>query len=344
MPLNHSSEFWGVHCLNSTVCPQALAPLRGNKKGKSKATILNLICHQLFSIRRKYSGIYCTSHRKRNERIYCSGFSSLSRQIMSVSKQSSVPVGVFFFFGEECRKYSPQGESVGGKSLPCIWMPRGCKTGRKQLSRAGGRCFPDPSKPTCPRTLWFQQCRVSPCSPEQLTGSAPALLQLSQFPGFKREIQNTPSPPPPSAQCSWAGKGQAGHSSSAQTEPSSQGEAEKSRSGQLALLHMRSKFCILKNEGQLCPSYFNKNSRVIKIMIKWETRNIHSWRGASFRSNKAPPLVFLCISATWTHSNPSSGSMKMLISFPSKNHRRLSKKPKIIKIQEWKPLRKLKGF
>lgn len=149
--------------------------------------------------------------------------------------------------------------------------------------------------------LWFQQCRASPCSlcqpsTEYLTGSAPDLLQLSQFPKFKKEIQNIPSPPSTKSSVLLKGEGPGWTESCSDLTQLFRVKKEKSRNGQLAILNKRSKFPI-----QLCPLYFNNYSRIIKIMINVGDKEYsHSRRGAFFRSNKPPPLVFLCISATCT--------------------------------------------
>lgn len=134
-------------------------------------------------------------------------------------------------------------------------MPPSCKTGRKQLSRIGGRCFPDLPKPQ--DFVWFQQCRVSPLQPmpafpEQLTGSAPALPQLSHLPEFKKEIQNTPfSPLHQVLSAPELGRARLDTVLLLSFNPAVQGEEEKSRNDQLAILNKRSKFPL-----QLCPSYF----------------------------------------------------------------------------------------
>lgn len=120
---------------------------------------------------------------------------------LSVSKQSSISVWLFFFLF----KIKNVGNILFKEKVLVEKPPHAfkCLQALRQEGSTWAGLVADASQ-TClsPAALglWFQQCRASPCSlcqpsTEYLTGSAPDLLQLPQFPKFKKEIQNIPSPP-----------------------------------------------------------------------------------------------------------------------------------------------------
>lgn len=100
------------------------------------------------------------------------------------------------------------------------------------------------------------------------------LLLCCSYPSFqnsKRKSKTLHLPPPPSPQSSWTGRGQAATALLLWFNPALRVKKKSQEMASWPVL-IRSKFCILENEQQLCPSHFSNHSRVIKIMIKWETR------------------------------------------------------------------------
>lgn len=153
------------------------------------------------------------------------------------------------------------------------------------------------------------------------------LLLCCSYPSFqdsKRKSKTFHLPPPPSPSAPGLGRARLDTALLLRFTPDAQGEEEKSRNGQMAILNMWSKFCI-----QLCPSYFNNHSRVIKIMIKWETRTIHT-------AGKVPPsgatrhhLWYFCVFLPLVHILvPVKGLWGCLFPSPPRTIEDLAKNPK----------------
>lgn len=206
-------------------------------------------------------------------------------------------------------------------------MPPSSKTGRKHLSRIYGRCFPGLSKPTCPRTVvWFRRCRVSPTAAHASlpqSSSQDQHVLCYRYPSFQNS-KHSISPLHQVLSALALGRARLNTVLLLRFNPAVQREEEKSRNGQLAILNWRNKFPV-----QLCPSYFNNHSSIVKKMINRETRNSHTAGEVLPLGATSHHLQYFCIFLPLVHILiPIQSLWGCLFPSPPRSIEDLAKNPK----------------